>query len=304
MIKTTPQPTSNPPRFLIVDDNMKDYLILRKAIVSCGPVGTWVDLADSAFEALATVGPASHEAIIIRDQLPDESAEWLLARLKMKMASHSGIQPCIFILHGEGDSDGFASHILRHFPDVTLVGVPYDEVEFARTAMEAVRPRNRQLRFYNLQLLDLMQAYMMSNRNATIRVVPGRADQAMGIIYIKDGKLIHAVCGNVTGMDALPMIATIRDGRIRLESGCMTARTTISLHSMDALAEATRLMTPHRDLSFLDSMHNRPSDTAEAAETRLSDEMMRDWACRPLRKSGDSSTGPEEAEAETILSPR
>lgn len=247
--EATPLPRSQPPRILIVERGITDYLLLRKALVAGGPQGTWIDLADNEAEARSLVSGGQHDGIIVSSGLSGLQPEELLARL-VRSAEESGAGARFFFLLDEDEPRSTGTRILQRFPRVVLLERPVIYEEVAGIVVDTLRPRKkRQLSYYNLRLLDLLRAYMLPGRSVTIRVLGEEGDT--GALYIRDGRLVHAECGDATGVAAIPQMARITDGRIRLDAGCATARHSVRLPTEDLLQEAGRLLTAYRDLSFL-----------------------------------------------------
>jgi len=259
------------PHLLVIDDGMNEYLMLRKALLQFGPRGTWIELADTAEEGIALANSMEQDAVLLGYQLGDKNALWVIERLIQAAERMEKTMPAVFLFITPDSESDVATGLLQKYPWVTVIEKPYHPESVADVVYTKIRPKfSRHLKYYNLKLLDLMQAYMMRGQTITLRVVPPQG--AMGVIFLRDGELVHAQMGSVSGIDALGHIARIQEGRIRIDVGCATAMRTIKMSPKEALRAAMQEMTAYSDRSFLSDTRRsraaarRPAHDTDAAE--------------------------------------
>jgi len=68
------------------------------------------------------------------------------------------------------------------------------------------------------------------------------AEGTMGMVALDKGEIVHAVMEGVEGMEAVKKLARKRQGKIRLDRGCTTAKRTIQDPTQQVLIEAYRLL--------------------------------------------------------------
>ena len=113
----------------------------------------------------------------------------------------------------------------------------------------------------NIQLDDLIQMCCLSTATITIRVSKG-AQQ--GTIYIWDGEIAHAVCGQVTGEEAFYRILGWKSGGFETLDGGVSEVATIKKSYEFLLMEAAR----RADEAEMQAAEEGPAEQAETIATR------------------------------------
>lgn len=260
------------PRLLITDENMTDYMPLRKALVDRFPKETKIVWSESLAESINITANEFFPAVLVAYRLPDGHGTDLISTIKERYQG-LGYRPVSFflIIDPEVDNERYFS-ILNDYPYVTLVDKPYRPSEVAGLVFDAILPQfSEGMGYYNLGLYDLIQAYVLSRSSVTLRVF--NRQNKMGMISIRGGRLIHASTENIKGLDALALIAAMPEARIRLEKGCATALETITLTRQEALCEAARYI---REGTQAGKPRDRSNDTTDYSGSprlvRISDE--------------------------------
>ena len=91
--------------------------------------------------------------------------------------------------------------------------------------------------FSNLKLTDLIQMGTQGGMSLVLHVTQGQKD---GRIYMQDGEIIHAVCGDISGVEAFYEIMSWKKGQFRAESYVSPPTQSITLPWEHLLIEAHR----------------------------------------------------------------
>ncbi len=89
----------------------------------------------------------------------------------------------------------------------------------------------------NIQIDDLIQMCCLSMATISIRVAQ---DSQQGVIYIRDGEVVHAVCGKTTGEEAFYQILGWASGRFETIDECYEGDDTVNKSHEFLLMEAAR----------------------------------------------------------------
>lgn len=234
-------------RILLLADSLQESISLRSTLEGHLPPGTVMDVVGLVEDGRALLSQAEwcYDAALLGWTLGDGSGRELVPLMHARCKAAGRRPPAIFV---EVDtSNGAATEIgslLRRFPDTTLVEKPYFLDELASMIVDAVLPRSSDGDgYYGLRLLDLIQAYTLPRRTATLRLFA--PDGRIGVVAVREGQLVHAAIGGEQGVDALTEMMRIRGGRIRLDRGCTTALRTIRTTTEQALIHAARLVDEH-----------------------------------------------------------
>jgi hypothetical protein len=150
--------------------------------------------------------------------------------------------PCaLFLLGSRLVSDSEVIELLRNHPLVNYVSYPYDVKEVSLRAYELAHPSPRKdLTFFGLRLVDLIQAFNLSRQSVTIQVLT--RGNRIGSIYLRDGILINATYSDQEGLDALVRILRNEGGEVRVQKACLTARQTIFKPTQQVLLDVCRVI--------------------------------------------------------------
>ncbi len=235
-------PSARQATLLVIDDDSFLATTLAFALQRTFPPQTTVRTAESCAEALRLVDAEPFDAVIADDHLPDGRGSDILKHL----LSRGGRVPILFLISGRNPDELDIGSLLREHPQVTFIEKPFLFHEVAKQIRAAVLPQaTTEPHHYGLQMFDLIQAYSLARRSATLRVL--LEDGRMGTVAIREGDLIHAVMGPLIGTEALLEIARNKKGHIRIEEACTTARQTIYLPTEYVLLDTFRLLDEHRE---------------------------------------------------------
>ncbi len=235
-------PGSRQVTLLVVDDDSFLATTLAFALQRTFPPQTSVRTSASFAESLRLVDAESFDAVIADDHLPDGRGSEILKHL----LSRGGRVPILFLISGRNPDELDVGSLLRQYPQITFIEKPFLFHEVARQIRASVLPQvTTEPHHYGLQLFDLIQAYGLARRSATLRVL--LEDGRMGTVAIREGDLIHAVMGSLIGTEALLEIARNKKGHIRIEEACTTARQTIYLPTEYVLLDTFRMLDERRE---------------------------------------------------------
>jgi two-component system, chemotaxis family, protein-glutamate methylesterase/glutaminase len=89
----------------------------------------------------------------------------------------------------------------------------------------------------NIQLTDIIQMCCLAGASICVRVRQGRE---VGVLYIKDGDVVHAECGNISGVQALFTILGWPSGQFETDEAPAVTPTSIKEPYQFLLMEAAR----------------------------------------------------------------
>jgi hypothetical protein len=98
----------------------------------------------------------------------------------------------------------------------------------------------------HLQLADVIQLISVSGKTGMFHL---KKDQHTGMIYLKDGNIIHAELDELNGEEAVYELAIWNDGEFNFEPDVEPATRTISKSNTNLLMEAARRLDEWRVLS-------------------------------------------------------
>ncbi|MEW5849912.1 MAG: DUF4388 domain-containing protein [Myxococcota bacterium] len=94
----------------------------------------------------------------------------------------------------------------------------------------------------DLGFLELLHVLRLGRKTARVDIQPRRGEG--GVLYVRDGEVVHAESGGLTGMPALCALSTVVRGAFRLRSRLRPPRETIRLSFAEIVEE---LVGPHAD---------------------------------------------------------
>jgi Domain of unknown function (DUF4388) len=98
----------------------------------------------------------------------------------------------------------------------------------------------------HLQLADVIQLISVSGKTGMFHL---KKDEHVGMIYLKDGNIVHAELGEIKGEEAVYELAIWNDGEFNFEPDVEPAVRTISKSNTNLLMEAARRLDEWRVLS-------------------------------------------------------
>jgi len=91
----------------------------------------------------------------------------------------------------------------------------------------------------NMGLPDIVQTLAIGMKTALVALESGELN---GRIWFRDGAVVHAKCGELTGEPAFHAMARWKSGAFAIEHGVKNRRTTIECDPMFLIMESMRLM--------------------------------------------------------------
>jgi DNA-binding response OmpR family regulator len=234
-------PPQNPTRVLVVDDDPLFTMGLSVCLTRELPAGCRVDTVATLRAAKSHLASARYDAVLMDFSLPDGDGAGLIRVLAM-----SGGRTALFLMTAHNPDDAAVAPLLRDYPQITFIEKPMSFVDVARRVKETVvrSEADEGQRHYGLGLFDLIQAYSLARRSATLRLLTPSGQLAT--VALSEGELVHASFRGKEGIAALTEIADTKEGRIRLEEGCLSMKRTITMQTQQALLEAHRLLDESR----------------------------------------------------------
>jgi uncharacterized protein DUF4388 len=98
----------------------------------------------------------------------------------------------------------------------------------------------------HLQLADVIQLISVSGKTGMFHL---KKDEHVGLIYLKDGNIVHAELGDIKGEEAVYELAIWNDGEFHFEPDVEPATRSISKSNTNLLMEAARRLDEWRVLS-------------------------------------------------------
>src|SRR5688572_1541919 len=98
----------------------------------------------------------------------------------------------------------------------------------------------------HLQLADVIQLISVSGKTGMFHL---KKDQHTGLIYLKDGNIVHAELDEIKGEEAVYELAIWNDGEFNFEPDVEPSTRTISKSNTNLIMEAARRLDEWRVLS-------------------------------------------------------
>lgn len=224
-------------RLLVADDDPFLSTTLVLALQRALPSHTVIRMAHSLSEASSLVGTEAFNAVLVEHNLPDGNGGEFLRTLCLL----GGHRIALFLTSAKDPNLTDVPALLREFPQITFIEKPFLFDAVARQVLQAVEPDSKcGPGHYGLELFDLIQAYSLARKSATLRIL--LPDGGMGMVAIREGDLVHAALGSAVGQEALLRIARHRKGRIRIDETCSTALRTFTIPTGHVLIDTSRLL--------------------------------------------------------------
>jgi hypothetical protein len=135
------------------------------------------------------------------------------------------------LVHRESNVGGLLAKletIIKYSEEIAPVNTPVTEMPF-------------QGQISDLSLLDLVQLFSQLGKTGEFQI-QGHSGETKGLIYLKEGRICHAVQGGLTGYQALFNLMGYRQGYFGFYYGKTTAEETISGGSTAVLLQISSEM--------------------------------------------------------------
>jgi len=226
---------------LVVDDDPFLAMTMASSLKREFPPTTQIRTAHSVREALDWLAKETFHAVIADHELPDGKGIDLMKSLLL----HSVSKPhALFLISGADPNEIEVGKFLQAHPEVTFIEKPFRFGDVAKRIRKVLLPEEAKgSDFFGFRLFDLIQAYSLARLSMTLRVI--FSDGKMGVVLLREGRMIHAAYGQIEGEEALLFIAEAAEenpGSIRVEQGCMTAKESIQKPTQQVMLDTIRRM--------------------------------------------------------------
>jgi two-component system chemotaxis response regulator CheB len=236
MSAPAPNPTAQTRRILLVDDSheftelLKEYLLMQKQ-------RNWiVHTSDSYSPALDCLNKNTVDLLVLDINMPVMDGLQFLTLLKRTRPALP-----VVILSGLITEDS-RNYALRHGATLVLdkaeVRNGFGTIYAALEASAEAPTSGFKGVLREVGLPDLVQMECLGRKSSVLDVT---AANATGRIYICDGTIIHAECGQVSGEPALARLLGLKGGEFRFGPFKAPAHQTIDGHWEALLMEAARV---------------------------------------------------------------
>jgi Response regulator containing CheY-like receiver, AAA-type ATPase, and DNA-binding domains len=209
------------PRVLIVDDE-EELLLGLSAFLSRG--GWEVLTATNVEEAMAILKSQPVDVIVTDIRMPGDSGLTLLQHIKSERKDMRAV-----VITAKGSPE-MEREVVSLGADAYLEK-PFDLDYFVRVLKKVMTSKGFKGVVQELTLIDVLQLLAYESGTALVEV---SSPEGMGRIWIKDGKVVHAEIGDITGIQAFERILSLEGGTFAVKRGVETEKQTIS-ESLDSL---------------------------------------------------------------------
>jgi len=218
------------PKVLVVDGNRDKALDLHRVLYG-GNQQFDVLLASSAEVAREIMRELSIDVVITDIDMPGENAVDLVCWAALEFPE------TVHIVQTSDDVDQLHERI-SGLGCLRLMRKPCSPAEVLKIVREALDSILRMSgTFSALSAADLIQMLCLAQRSAALRITAGRSS---GSVMVKDGVLLHASWGRISGQDALCAILDAKDGVFRTTPLPEAVPHTIPANWQHALMEAVQ----------------------------------------------------------------
>jgi response regulator RpfG family c-di-GMP phosphodiesterase len=232
------------PSVLVCDGDAEFRKVLEMRLANEGYDVNCVTRADEALDVIVNAPPD----LVLADVSADGSDAFQLLRELRKDATFQDI-PFAFLARAE--SRLLKIRALRQGVDDFLIKANDLEELLARVQNILTRESARRGhglkrakrgvtgQLENLGIPDIVQTLAIGMKTALVAVSQG--DES-GKIWFRDGAVVHAMCGELSGEAAFHALARFKTGEFAIEHGIKSRRTTIECDTMFLVMESMRLM--------------------------------------------------------------
>jgi predicted regulator of Ras-like GTPase activity (Roadblock/LC7/MglB family)/DNA-binding response OmpR family regulator len=231
-------------RVLVVDDE-EDMLWMLQRNLNKGMTDVEILAAKSGEEALAILSDKPINLVITDINMPGISGLDLLVEINNKFPD-TGVIIMTAYPSNAYENQAMTSGSLR------FIEKPFD-IKDVRTIVENILRRGERFQgtVDGIDLIDIVQLNGLSRATAALKV---STDDREGMIYFKEGTVVHAICGEATGEDAFFTILGFNGGSLQNINGVHPPMVTIE-KSIEALLFEAAVQS--------DEKHSRDDTVAE-----------------------------------------
>lgn len=190
-----------------------------------------VIIANSGKEALNLLKSNKIDLVISDIRMPDINGLDLLVKIKKE---NPEIKVIIMTAYGSSDVQREASRRGSLF----YVEKPFEISDIRKIIVDLIgKKKGFQGRVFGLQLTDIIQMNCLSRVTTALTITK---DSEKGIIYLNEGEVVHAECGEEKGTDAFYRILSWQEGEFVSDVGILPSVQTIHQSWEHLLVEAMR----------------------------------------------------------------
>ena len=160
-------------------------------------------IANNGREAISLLNKNKIDLVISDIRMPDINGLDLLVRIKKE---HPQIKVIIMTAYGSSDVQKEANRRGSLF----YVEKPFEISDIRKIIIDLLsKKKGFQGKVFGLQLTDIIQMNCLGRLTTALIITKGGE---RGIIFLNEGEIIHAECGDQKGMDALYRILSWQEG--------------------------------------------------------------------------------------------
>jgi CheY-like chemotaxis protein len=188
-------------------------------------------IANNGREAISLLNKNKIDLVISDIRMPDINGLDLLVRIKKE---HPQIKVIIMTAYGSSDVQKEANRRGSLF----YVEKPFEISDIRRIIVDLIgKKKGFRGKLFGLQLTDIIQMNCLGGLTTAIIIT---RDGERGIIYLNEGEIIHAECGEQKGTDAFYRILSWQEGEFVSNIGVTPSVQTIYQNWEHLLVEAMR----------------------------------------------------------------
>lgn len=249
-------------RVLVVDDE-EDMLWMLQRNLNKGMQDVEILAAKSGEEALAILSDKKVNLVITDITMPGISGLDLLTEIKKKFTDTDVIIMTAYPSNAY-ENEAMLSGSLR------FIEKPFDIKDLRAIVEEILHPEERfQGTLNGVDLIDIVQFNGLSRATAALKVTT--KDQE-GMIFFKEGAVVHAMCGDITGEDAFFTILGFHGGSLQNINGVQPPIVSIE-KSLEALLFEAAMQSDEQsddDDNVTDQLPNTEDLIAKQLDERFS----------------------------------
>ena len=232
--RTIPLETSdmlkNLKKVLIVDDEETLTWSMAKSLAKDRDKYE-VIIANNGTEALNLLNRNKIDLVISDIRMPDINGLDLLVRIKKE---HPRTKVIIMTAYGSSDVQREANRRGSIF----YVEKPFEISEIRKIIIDLIsRRKGFQGKVFGLQLTDVIQMNCLGGLTTALVIT---RDGEKGVIYLNEGEIVHAECGEQRGTEAFYRILSWQEGEFVSNVGAASPAQTIHQNWEHLLVEAMR----------------------------------------------------------------
>jgi DNA-binding response OmpR family regulator len=190
-----------------------------------------VIIANNGSEAINLLRKNEIDIVISDIRMPDINGLDLLVKIKKE---YSGIKVIIMTAYGSSDVQKEANRRGSLF----YVEKPFEISDIRKIIIDLLgRRKGFQGKVIGLQLTDIIQMNCLGRLTTALIITK---DGERGVIYLNEGEIIHAECGEQKGTDAFYRILSWQEGEFVSNTDVTSATQTIHQSWEHLLIEAMR----------------------------------------------------------------